>query len=264
LSLNYLQAETHNHNLYFSPFCFALGFRPNDIHSLFQFLQVDTLKEKKYFKKHVVNPIKGTHEFGLALTRVTMGQITLRRTKDQVGHLVKLPTKTVMEHKFGFGDSIHGKTHDVLYEACRLAFQGLLRADNRVVFNNYYLVFQLALRVRQACCNGGLIPQEERELCKSFGDEFRGTDFDLLDKDEGIALFQKLVEHLGIRDNEGAGEREGESEPEECAICMEELIQESAMILRTCEHVFCQPVCHCLPSGCTSFSQNMYSYHRYD
>lgn len=225
---------------------FALFSRPNDIHSLFQFLQVDTLKEKKFFNRHIVSPIQRNHEFGLALTRVIMGQIALRRTKDQVEHLVKLPDKTVIEYKIGFEDSLHGSTHDILYEACRLAFQGLLKADDATIYKNYFLVFKLVLRVRQSCCHGGLIPQEEREFFKAFRDEFEGTNFELLERQQGIDLFRKLIQHLGRRDDdeeEGQQQTEGESEPVECAICLEELIEESAMILRTCEHVFCQPVC---------------------
>lgn len=202
---------------------------PKDIRSLFQFLQVDVLKEKSHFQEQIVSPIEARQEIGLALTRVVMGQITLRRTKEQVEHLVKLPKKHLEVRKIEFDGCLHDTTHKSLYEAARLAFLGLLQADGQTIYRNYYLMFALVLRVRQACCHGGLVPLEDRERYADFQAEFESLNLDVreLSREEGLELFQRLAQVLkkntdNENNNEESGDAqqqaEGEEPPPECAV----------------------------------------------
>lgn len=213
------------------------------MHSLFRFLDAYPLSDKQVFEQKVVKPIREKKEIGLANIRVVMAEIALRRTKNEVETTIQLVEKTVEIRKISFQeDSFHKDTHDELYDASRAAFIGLLRSGVQDVITNLYTLFKLVLRVRQACCHGGLIPAEDRVAAKRFCNDLNGVDIALLDQDEGKRLFEKLVHALtgGRKDNNW--NREGEEE--ECAVCLENLDEETAIILRTCAHIFCREVGH--------------------
>jgi hypothetical protein len=211
---------------------------PSDLLSLFKFLDVDTISDKQIFGQVVIQPIVQKREVGLARLRVVMGQITLRRTKDQVEKAIQLVEKTVEIRKITFTPGAHFDIHEMLYTTARTAFIGLLATGAENVFRNFYALFALVLRVRQACCHGELIPLEYREkIMAFFHSEIRkvGDISEGIDKDEGARLFNKLM--LAVSSNSATP-----VEYHACAVCFDVLGEESAMTIRTCEHVFCRGV----------------------
>jgi SNF2-related domain len=62
--------------------------RPEDIHSLLSFLDVQPLCKLSVFKRCVSEPIQERKDVGLATLRTTMAHIALRRTKAAVESVV--------------------------------------------------------------------------------------------------------------------------------------------------------------------------------
>jgi SNF2 family DNA or RNA helicase len=202
------------------------------------------MSDKKMFAQVVLQPILQKREVGLSRLRVVMGQIALRRTKDQVEKAIQLVEKTVEIRKVAFTPGTHFDIHEMLYQTARTAFIGLLSTGAANVFRNFYALFALVLRVRQACCHGELIPLEYRDKIKEFFHSEIQTMGDIsegIDKEEGARLFNKLMLAVSTNSN-GNGNGATLVESQECAICLDMLGEESAMILRTCEHVFCRGV----------------------
>ena len=63
-----------------------------------------------------------------------------------------------------------------------------------------------------------------------------------IDKEEGARLFHKLMQAVVTNGNGNGNGATLAEESHECAVCFDTLGEESAMILRTCEHVFCREV----------------------
>jgi hypothetical protein len=80
---------------------------------------------------------------------------------------------------------------------------------------------EVVLRVRQACCNGTLVPEERREAATEILQmaKERGG----LDPEDAEELLERLRATF-------------QDEPLlECPVCMEEIAQDSAVVLRTCK-----------------------------
>jgi hypothetical protein len=197
------------------------------------------MSDPKVFDQVVIQPILQKREVGLSRLRVVMGQIALRRTKAQVEKAIQLVEKTVEIRKITFTPGAHFDIHEILYETARTAFIGLLATGARNVFRNFYALFALVLRVRQSCCHGELIPLEYREKIMEFyqSEILKIGDIEGIDKEEGGRLFNKLM--LAISSNSNSATLD---ESHECAVCFDTLGEESAIILRSCEHVFCRGV----------------------
>jgi SNF2 family DNA or RNA helicase len=203
--------------------------KPDDIHSLLSFLGVHPLSDKAVFKKTVTQQIADRREAGLATLRTTMVYVALRRKKSEVESIIKLVSKTVQHRFITFPEGDHKTIHDVLYNSARSAFLGLLRLGDDKVANNFMQMLELVLRVRQACCHGGLVPEERRENATRVFEEVKRIGLDNMTEDECEALIEKI---------RGTFQQE---ELQECAVCMNEMEEESAIILRSCKHIFCQP-----------------------
>lgn len=134
-------------------------------------------------------------------------------------------------------EGFHKSVHDVLYETARMAFIGLLGSkQSGQVFHNFFQLFVLVLRVRQSCCHGGLINEESRAVAFEVQQDLRAGTIDIT-ANEGRALLTKL-----LRAVRGADSDDGsiDSVTKECAICFDELEEDQTVILRSCQHVFCE------------------------
>ena len=110
-----------------------------------------------------------------------------------------------------------------------------MASGSKVMYQHFYQFFALVLRVRQSCDHGALIPEDAFEKAKEAFDliEEAGDVGDLrLDKDEAKTLLKSLLAVLKP-DAE-------ESVSQECGICLEPLVEEHAVAIRACCHVFCQ------------------------
>jgi SNF2 family DNA or RNA helicase len=204
--------------------------KPDDIHSLLSFLGVQPLCQKTVFKTAVTQQIANRKEAGLATIRTTMVYIALRRKKSEVEGIIKLVSKDLQHRHVSFPEGDHKTIHDVLFSAARSAFMGLLRLGDDEVANNFMALLELLLRVRQACCHAELVPLERRQNATEVFEEVkRRGGLDNMTEEEGEALLDKI---------RGTFEQE---ELQECAVCFGEMEEESAVILRTCKHIFCQP-----------------------
>jgi hypothetical protein len=90
-------------------------------------------------------------------------------------------------------------------------------------------LLELLLRVRQACCHADLVPIERRQNATEVFEEVKRRGLDNMTEEECEALLARIQGTF-------------QQEPlQECAVCFNEMEEESAVILRTCKHIFCQP-----------------------
>ena len=205
---------------------------PSDIHSLLAFLQVEPLSDKKSFNTCVTKRIVARDQRGLDTLRNAMAYVALRRNKAQVHSTIQLVEKTVKEVIVSFPAGGHKEIHDVLFLSAKAAFIGFLRnKDYEGIAENYMHFLVLVLRVRQACASGALVPKECLENARA-ANEMVKKSFEAKNDDPEVAQ-QLLNKLLGIIDDEMGGS--------ECAVCLEVLEEENAMILKGCQHVFCSP-----------------------
>jgi len=200
--------------------------KPDDIQSLFAFLGVEPLGDKEVFRRAVSQPIQAGDEVGLARLRAMMSHVTLRRNKSIVD--VPMTEKEVQLRLVQFpDDSKHKTIHQALFQTAQAAFQATLQEGDAEALKNYMSVLETLLRIRQACCSGVLIPKERLERAESVLRELEGRDGKALSAEEGKALLDKLKGTF-------------EEENVECAVCLCEMTESVAVILRSCSHVFCQ------------------------
>jgi hypothetical protein len=192
-------------------------------------LGVQPLCDKKVFKKNVTDKIANRKEAGLATIRTTMVYIALRRKKSEVESTIQLVSKDVQHRYITFPEGDHKTIHDVLFASARSAFLGLLSLGDDKVAGNFMALLELLLRVRQACCHADLVPIERRQNATEVFEEVKRRGLDNMTEEECEALLDRI---------RGTFQQE---ELQECAVCMNEMEEESAVILRTCKHIFCQP-----------------------
>ena len=200
--------------------------RPDDIQSLFSFLGVEHLGDREIFRRAVSQPIQAGDEVGLARLRAMMSHITLRRSKMLAN--VSLPEKVVEMRSVQFpADSKDKAIHDTLFQTAQAAFKATLQGGDAEALKNYMSVLETLLRIRQACCSSVLVPKERLERAEQVLAELQGRDGKALSAEEGKALLDKLKGTF-------------EEQDVECAICLCEMEEKQAVILRSCTHVFCQ------------------------
>lgn len=197
--------------------------KPEDIHSLFSFLGVEPLGDRDIFRRAISQPIQNGEDVGLARLRTMMAFLALRRNKSKLN----LVEKTVELRSIAFPpDSPHKKIHDTIFESAQLAFTTLASGDDKAL-KNYMMILETLTRIRQACVSGALVPRERLQAAEQVLAVVQGRT-DSLTAEEGVKLLQKLKGAF-------AG-----TEATECAICLEEMEETAAVILRSCSHVFCE------------------------
>lgn len=201
--------------------------KPDDIHSLFSFLSVEPLGDKDIFRRAVSQPILNGDDMGLSRLRTMMAHIALRRNKNMTN--LKIPEKTVELRSIEFPvDSPHKEIHDALFKSAQIAFKATLGAGEDKALKNYMMILETLTRIRQACVSGALVPKERLEAAEKVLAEVQGKKGELT-PEEGEALLRKL---------KGAFD---DTECVECAVCLNEMEESAAIILKTCSHVFCEP-----------------------
>jgi SWI/SNF-related matrix-associated actin-dependent regulator of chromatin subfamily A3 len=199
--------------------------RPDDIHSLFSFLDVEPLGNKEVFRRAISQPIQVGDEMGLARLRAMMSHVALRRNKTTVN--IEMPEKEVQLRSIEFPDGHHKTIHHTLFQTAQVAFQATLQGGDAEALKNYMSVLETLLRIRQACCSGVLIPKERLERAENVLKELENRGAYPLTAEEGKALLAKLKGTF-------------EEQEVECAVCLCEMEENVAIILRACSHVFCQ------------------------
>lgn len=206
---------------------------PSDIHSLLSFMNVQPLCLPHVFRRMVSDPIKDRREIGLQTVRATMAHVALRRKKDGLMDEIHLVSKTLQTFRIGFiPTSEHYKIYEFLYETARSYFLGLLNSDDKKKASRSLMkMLALVLRIRQCCSHLGIINkdflEQARAHLKSAGDA-GGAAAAQIGAEEGSRLLAFLCDAFKT------------STVVECAICLDEMEEENAVILRSCQHIFCE------------------------
>jgi SWI/SNF-related matrix-associated actin-dependent regulator of chromatin subfamily A3 len=202
----------------------------SDIMSLFAFLNVEPLHQPDVFRRAITQPIMGGDMAGLDRLRAMMSYVALRRTKSIIN--LKMANKSVELRSVNFPLGLHKNIHDALFESARGAFAATLamNTDEGAALKNYNSIFEVLLRIRQACCSGAMVPKERWQRAMAVVGELKNRENGKpLTAEEGAALLERL---------KGALEAE---DAYECAVCLCEIEESAAVILRTCSHVYCEP-----------------------
>jgi SNF2 family DNA or RNA helicase len=187
-------------------------------------------------------------EVGLAIIRTTMAHVALRRSKAHVGNTIQLVEKTVEIRKIIFPeDSPHKPVHDALFQSARQVFLGLLRLGVNDVLDNYMQLLELLLRVRQSCCHAELVPLCRRESAFEIFDQIQKAGPQGLDPYLAEELLQKLRRTFA------------DNQLEECVVCMDQLNEEDAVILRDCKHIFCSTCLNQIQNHCCPMCRKEYT-----
>jgi SNF2 family DNA or RNA helicase len=94
------------------------------------------------------------------------------------------------------------------------------------------MILETLTRIRQACVSGNLVPKERLERAEKVMAEVKGKKGQQLTAKEGELLLKKL---------KSAFDDTASTEAVECAICLNEMEETDAVVLRSCSHVFCEP-----------------------
>jgi SNF2 family DNA or RNA helicase len=201
----------------------------DDINSLLSFLGVEPLNDSNVFRRAITQPIQNGDEMGLARLRTTMACIALRRSKALAN--LKMTAKTVSILSVEFPEGFHKRVHDCLFATARAIFEAHLQEGEGEALRNYTSIFETLLRIRQSCCSARLVPKTRRDSAEQVLRELQNRGGKPLTCEEGKALMEKL---RGAFESEEAA-----SEVPECSICLEEMEEDAAIILRSCLHIFC-------------------------
>ena len=240
--------------------------RPVDIGSLLTFLDAAPLSDPETFELYIVNPIRGLKEVGLARLRTIMAHVALRRNKDTIEST--LPDKTIHFVRVALAEGAHKDVLEVFFDTTRRCIIGLFELGS--IGYKLGAIFGLLLRCRQAACDLRLVPAKRRLIVEAVAEDLK--EIDDLTSPEGVALLEKLIGDLNnaryeeaedavsCSDSEGeyascASEEEEEEEEEslasyesvnddfdgpKCGNCDEVLNEDTAVIISTCQHVFCE------------------------
>ncbi len=204
----------------------------DDIHALLSFLGVEPLADAEVFRRAITQPITDGTANGLGRLRNAMAHVALRRSKALAQ--IQLSEKQVELRAVEFPPGPHKAIHDTLFDTARLIFSSTLQQD-RGGLDNYMSILEMLLRIRQACCSGELVPPERRQRAEEVWQELQSRGGKPLTAEEGKILLEKLKGTLEAN--------------EECAVCLCEMDESAAVILRACGHVFCEPCMAHVTSG---------------
>ena len=219
--------------------------KPADCQSLLAFLGVEPLDDPKIFRRAISNPIQNNDEIGMSRLRAVMGFVCLRRSKAMAN--IQMVEKEVTLRSVSFASSVspssnqgggqqHKDVYDALFGTFRTAFEAVLQDGEDKALKNYSSIFEKLMRMRQACCSAALVPPNRREIALKVWNELqslKGEDQKLtMTAEEGMKLLETL---------KGAFSPEADDdEMPECSVCFEELNPDECIILKTCQHIFCE------------------------
>lgn len=197
----------------------------DDIQALLAFLGAEPFTDADVYRRAITQPINEGNKAGLSSLRTAMIQVALRRSKALAQ--IQLSEKQVELRSVEFPTGPHKAIHDTLFGTARLIFSSTLQQarDGKESVDNYMSILEMLLRIRQACCSGDLVPPSRRQRAEEVWQEHQSRGGKPLTAEEGKILLEKLKGTLEAN--------------EECAICMSEIDESAAVILRACGHVFC-------------------------
>lgn len=180
--------------------------KPEDVHSLLSFCGVQPLADPAFFKLHISFPIQDRKRAGLTRLRTALAYTALRRTKDVAN--IELVKKTVQICHVDFPDGEHKKIHDAMFLSAQSAFEGSINGAGKEYTENgegvdavsHQAMFEMLLRVRQACCHGNLVPKDRYERAAAIMNQL--TNEDGSRKKLTAAEGNRLIDQLQIGDND--------------------------------------------------------------
>jgi len=203
--------------------------KPEDIQSLFSFLNLLPLADLGVFRRAISRPIKSGEDIGLSRLRASLSFVALRRSKGAAK--IELVQKEIQLHAIEFPqDHFDKELYEALYQTFRLAIRAMMDGDSP--FQKYSSILEVLLRMRQCCCSSTLVPKDRRDAALKAWRDHCSDGNQLLSAEEGQKLLEKLTTALGTASN---------ADTEECAVCLESLQDDTAVVLRECSHVFCEP-----------------------
>jgi SNF2 family DNA or RNA helicase len=205
--------------------------KPEDIHSLLSFLAVEPLADRTIFRRAIAQPIGIGDPVGLSRLRTVMAHVALRRNKSKLD----LVSKTVELRSIRFPDSCaHKRIHDALFESTQIFFRATLSSGDDKQLSKYYMkILELLTRIRQACISGNLVPKRIIEAAEQVLELVKDQE---LSPEDGEKLLEKLKGTF--------------SETTECAICLDTMEEDEAVILRECSHIFCESCLYKVSEQC--------------
>ncbi|KAJ3048592.1 DNA helicase rad5 [Rhizophlyctis rosea] len=203
-----------------------------DLYSLIHFLRVEPWSHWSFWQAFISVPFSNKEAKALEIVQTILEPVILRRTKDMKDEegnpIVVLPTKKVEIKYLEFSEEEQGIYDNLNWHSKRRLsdLKSIGKAD-------YAHVFQLILRLRQAC--------DHPLLVKLHTEETKSTFIGLSDlvasycggADAQSSEFAKSL----LTDLEGNGEDEGEGEGKECPVCLEVMVEP---VVLPCLHTCCE------------------------
>jgi SWI/SNF-related matrix-associated actin-dependent regulator of chromatin subfamily A3 len=205
----------------------------DDVQPLLAFIRLEPLQARDVWTRAVSRPIRDGDPAGLDRLRLVMRSVTLRRTKALLAD--RLPPQHVSVVALRLPDAARAAYND-LYNSIAAVVAELARVDDDLVLQHHLIIFEAITRLRQACCSTALVPPERlqraRDVLRRLGLGAGGSpSHALLSKDDAIGLLKSLSK---------AVEEPASEQSYDCAICLDYLKEETACVLRACQHAFCQ------------------------
>jgi SNF2 family DNA or RNA helicase len=181
--------------------------------------------------------MKDGDDHGLSRLRSLMKHLALRRNKSTAN--IELAEKSVelRSVEFALGNP-HYDIYQKIYKSAKLAVQATMQGEEAEKLS-HSSVFEILMRMRQACCSGKLVPQARLQRAEQVLASVENKES--LTAEEGKALLATLK-----------GVLECDDTSPECAICFEVMNEDAATVLRGCGHVFCAPCIGKIAEGSAS------------
>jgi superfamily II DNA or RNA helicase len=145
-----------------------------DLLSLFQFLAPGLFREEEELEPRALSPY------------------VLRRTKEQV--LTELPPKTRVDHLIPLSDEEQALVHALLSAAKRHLSE---RLDEERALEPLG-IFEVLLRVRQACCHPGLLDPSQAEESSSKLDALLGLVDEIISEGHSVLVYSQWTSFLDL------------------------------------------------------------------
>ena len=224
--------------------------KADDAQPLFAFIRAAPLSDWPTWQRAVGRPLKAGDITGLARLRTMLTSLALRRTKALLGNT--LPPKTIEVHVVRM-DATTREVYDVLFTSARAAVAAATAAGgDDALLGAYTPVLECLMRLRQACNDAALVPQQRLEAARRVlaslqaGAQHGNA---AITGDEAKKLFAALSGALGVPPGAASSSAAAESTApdadaaavaEDCSMCYEALSSETLRLLRACRHAFCE------------------------
>ena len=212
---------------------------------------MEPLANHGIWQHYVGKPIRAGDPLGLARLRVVMRAVSLRRSNAVLAD--SLPPITVLTHSVRM-EGKERQSYDVLFASARAAFMALDAHGGTAVMQQYTLVLECLLRLRQACSSGAIVPAARLARARQVLRQLTGSDDPyaepIINAGGGGGGGGQPVVKANLTAAEAAKilktltaiqeAQQLEGEEYTCAVCLEDLSDAAARrVLRVCAHAFC-------------------------